>query len=115
MKAQKNVLDLFRPSVRRLADDGVIARVPKFPSIQVPEVEVQVIDPETQDRVLQAIAWGAARGVPGLGARGAPALRGARDDLDDYDPGERTLRVNKPSRARGSTRAWPTRRTGRRA
>jgi hypothetical protein len=56
-KAQKNVVDLFRAFVRRLADDGVIARTPKFPLIHVPEVEIQTIDTQEQDRVLAAIEW----------------------------------------------------------
>jgi integrase len=89
------VLDLFRPFVRRLADDGLLLKAPKFPAIQVPEVEVQVIDPETQDRVLQAIAW-ERRGAFLACAREAlrpSEVRAA--DLVDFDPAKGTLRVDK--------------------
>jgi len=95
MKAQKNVLDLFRPFVRRLADDGLIPRVPKFPSIQVPEVEVQVIDPETQDRVLQAIAWERRGGFLALAREALRPSEVRAADLADFDPAKGTLRVDK--------------------
>ncbi|RIL04953.1 MAG: hypothetical protein DCC71_12115 [Proteobacteria bacterium] len=94
-KAQKNVVDLFRAFVRRLVDDGVLAKAPKFPSIDVPEVEFKTIDIEAQEKVLAAIAW-ERRGAFLACAREAlrpSEVRAA--DLADYDPAKGTLRVDK--------------------
>lgn len=94
-KAQKNVLDLFRPFVRRLADDGVIAKAPKFPTVQVPEVEIRVIDPEAQERVLQAIEWDRRGAFLALAREALRPSEVRAADLDDFDPVKGTLRVNK--------------------
>jgi len=100
-KAQNKVLDLFRAFVRRLADDGVIVKAPKFPSIQVPEVEIRTIDREAQNRVLQAIGW-ERRGAFLACAREAlrpSEVRAA--DLVDFDPEKGTLGVNKTMQGAG--------------
>ncbi len=78
-----------------MADDGVIAKAPKFPLIRVPEVEIQTLDTTAQDRVLRATAW-ERRGA--FLAQAREALRPSEvraADLDDYDPTKGTLRVNK--------------------
>lgn len=94
-KAQKNVVDLFRAFVRRLADDGVIAKAPKFPLIHVPEVQIQTIDIAEQDKVLDAITW-ERRGAFLACAREALRPSEVRAmDLDDFDPVKGTLRVDK--------------------
>lgn len=95
VKSQKNVSDLFRTFVRRLVDDGLIAKAPKFPPLQVAEVQICTLDHESQKRVLQAIEW-EKRGA--FLAMATEALRPSEvraADLDDFDAERGTLRVNK--------------------
>jgi integrase len=94
-KAQKNVIDLFRAFVRRLADDGVITKAPKFPSIQVPEVVIQAIDTAEQDRVLAAIEWDRRGAFLACAREALRPSEGRAADLDDFDPEKGTLRVDK--------------------
>lgn len=55
LKTQKNIMDVLRKIFKDAYQDEIIAKMPKFPKIAVPEPSVRWLDEETQDKVINAI------------------------------------------------------------
>ena len=85
--------DAFRAFLRWLQRRGDVDRVPEFPPIEVPEHAPQLVDLDTQRRILEAIPW-ERRGAFLAAATEALRVGEIRAfDLDDYRDGR--LRVAK--------------------
>jgi hypothetical protein len=106
LKTQKNVSDAFRAFLRRLQERSEIDRVPKFPTIEVPDYAARIITLAQQVKILEAIPH-ERRGLFLCAATEALRVGELRAlNLDDYRDGR--LRV--PVRSRGTARPleWPT-------